>query len=85
MLVNGEVGEVYNICSGTGIALSEVVRIIADEIGVSVDTVTNPRYIRPCDSKEIVGLPNKIEKMGWKRKFCLADTIKDMIAFCKQV
>ena len=80
LLISGTVGEVYNICSGKGISLSEVVRIIAEEVGVDVSTKTNPDFVRPNDNKEIVGTPYKIEtELGWKRKWNLRDTIKDMI------
>ena len=82
LLLNGTPGEVYNICSGKGIALSEIVKIIADEVGVEVKTRINPEFIRPNDNKEIVGTPYKIEtELGWKRNWKFRDTIKDMIAY----
>ena len=80
LLISGTVGEVYNICSGKGISLSEVVRIIAEEVGVEVKTKTNPDFVRPNDNKEMVGTPYKIEtELGWKRKWEFRNTIKDMI------
>lgn len=82
LLLKGTPGEVYNICSGKGIALSEIVKIIADEVGVEVKTRINPKFIRPNDNKEIVGTPYKIEtELGWKRNWKFRDTIKDMIAY----
>lgn len=82
LLMNGTVGEVYNICSGKAIKLSEVVDIIADEAGVKVKARTNPAFIRPNDHEEIVGTPYKIEtELGWKRKRKFCETIKDMITY----
>ncbi|MBP3297534.1 MAG: GDP-mannose 4,6-dehydratase [Lachnospiraceae bacterium] len=80
LLMSGTVGEVYNICSGKGIKLSQVVDMIAEEVGVSVKTKTNPQFVRPNDNKEIVGTPYKLEtELGWKRKWKFRDTIKSMI------
>ena len=82
LMTCGRVGEVYNICSGNGIKLSEVVNIISDEVGVKVRTKTSSEFIRPKDNKEIVGTPYKIEtELEWKREKKLRDTIRDMVAF----
>lgn len=80
LLTKGVKGEVYNICSGKGIALREVVDVIAEEIGIKITTRTNPKYIRPSDNMEIVGSAYKIEsELGWKREHKFRQTIKDMI------
>ncbi len=80
LLLDGTVGEVYNICSGNGTKLSEIVKIIADEVGVKVSTRINPAYIRPNDNMEIVGSPYKIQtELGWKCTKNLHETIRDMI------
>lgn len=82
LLKNGKSGEVYNVCSGNGIALSEVVRMIADEVGVDVDTVINPEYLRPNDNKAIVGSIYKIrDEIGWNPEIELRTTIRDMINY----
>lgn len=81
LLTEGKPGEIYNICSGRGIRLADVVRTIAEEVGVTVTTRTNPEYVRPNDNMEIVGSPYKIEtELGWKRTREFRDTIRDMIA-----
>jgi GDP-4-dehydro-6-deoxy-D-mannose reductase len=82
LLMDGRIGEVYNICSGKGIMLSKVVEIIADEVGINVKTKKNPEFVRPNDNREIVGTAYKIEtELGWKRKWKLRETIKDMIDY----
>lgn len=80
LLTKGRRGEVYNICSGQGITLREVVDMIAEEAGVKVSTRTNPDLVRPSDNMEIVGSAYKIEsELGWKRKYTFRQTIRDMI------
>ncbi|MCM1233973.1 MAG: GDP-mannose 4,6-dehydratase [Ruminococcus flavefaciens] len=82
LMMNGTVGEVYNICSGRGVKLSDIVNMIANEVGVKINTKINPEFVRPSDNCEIVGTPYKIEtELGWKRKWKLRETIKDMIAY----
>lgn len=80
LLIKGTVGEIYNVCSGKAIRLSEAVKLIADEIGVEVKTKINPMFVRPNDNMEMVGTPYKIEtELGWTRKWSFDETIKDMI------
>ena len=56
--------------------------MIAAHIGVKVETVTNPEYIRPNDNMEIVGTAYKIEsEFGWKREYSLEQTISDMVTY----
>lgn len=80
LLTKGTPGETYNICSGRGIKLKEIVQIIADEVGVEVHTKTNREFVRPNDNMEIVGSPYKIEtELGWKPTKSLEETLRDMI------
>lgn len=80
LLTEGKCGDIYNICSGKGIKLSQVVENIANIVGVNVHTVTNPEFVRPNDNMEIVGSPYKIEtELGWKPEIELNNTLADMI------
>lgn len=81
LLTKGKIGEVYNICSEKPVKLSEVVKIISEEVGVNVTTRTNPDFVRPNDNHEIVGSAYKIRaELGWKRNISFRDTIKAMIS-----
>ena len=80
LLENGKSGEIYNVCSGKGLRLSELIDMIGDEVGVKISTQINPDFVRPNDNKEIVGSPYKIEtEIGWKRFKKMKDTLHDMI------
>lgn len=86
LLIQGKSGDIYNICSGKGIKLEEVVKIIADEIGIKVKTVINPDFVRPDDNMEIVGSPYKLESgFKWKPEIDFKTTIKDMVTYYKEV
>ena len=81
LLMNGTSGEIYNICSGKGIALEEIIRLLSEMIGVEVKTKTNPQYVRPDDNAVIIGSYEKIEKeIGWKPTISLEESLRDMVA-----
>ena len=80
LLEKGVPGEVYNICSGKAVKLSEIIEIVSAELNLIISTKVNPAYIRPGDNKEIVGSPYKIEsELGWKARRNIKETICDMV------
>lgn len=80
LLTQGTSGEIYNICSGKALQLSEIIRFVANEVGVKVTTRVNPDFVRPDDNKEIVGSSYKIEaELGWKPEIDIRETLHDMI------
>lgn len=80
LLLHGRSGEIYNVCSGKGIVLGDLVQEIATVVGVSVTTVENPNLIRPKDNKVIIGSNRKIsDELGWKPEINIHQTLCDMI------
>ena len=80
LLTEGKPGEIYNICSGRGIALSDIISEIGDILGVKVMTKVNPDFVRPNDNRIIIGSYDKINKgLSWEPKIDLHDTLVDMI------
>lgn len=80
LLMEGQVGEIYNVCSGQGVALREIISLIAGEIGVHVETQMCEQYVRPNDNPVIVGDNHKIMKdLGWQPEIALKTTIRDML------
>lgn len=82
LLHKGESGEVYNVCSGQGVRLSEVVKMIADIAGIAIETKVNPKYVRPNDNKRIIGSFEKLRRnFGWRPQIDLKATLKEMILY----
>lgn len=80
LLTRGRTGEVYNICSGRRIALIDILKQIADKMGVKVTPVINDKLIRPNDNFEMVGSYYKMEsEFGWRPMIDLETTLDDMI------
>lgn len=82
LLMFGKTGELYNICSGNGVALKDIVSKIGDIIGVKVNTITNPEYVRLNDNHIIIGSYDKIERdINWKPEIPLEKTLNDMVQY----
>lgn len=80
LLMDGTPGEIYNICSGNQIALSDIIEQIADIVNVKISTKVNPEFVRPNDNRIVVGSHDKITKeLGWKPKVPWERTLRDMV------
>lgn len=85
LLMNGTPGEIYNICSGKGVALKTMIDMIAEELRVEVKPQINPEYVRPNDNKIMIGSAQKIEEeLGWVPQISLENTLKDMIEIMRE-
>lgn len=81
LLKNGKSGEIYNICSGKGRSLSEIIEVIAKTLGIVVKQKVNPELIRPNDNKKIIGSYDKVKhEIGWSPEFSLEATLQDLIS-----
>ena len=80
LLMHGKSGEIYNFCSGRGISLRDIIKIISNETGIKICTRVNPEYIRLNDNKIIIGSPNKMNnELGWNSVIPIEQTIHDMV------
>ena len=84
LLMEGTPGEVYNICKGEGVALSEIIGEISDIVGVDIVGKVNPEYVRPDDNRQIIGCSDKIKNdIGWEAQIPIRQTLTDMIEIMK--
>lgn len=80
LMEKGEAGKVYNICSGIGRTLREVLETVAKIVGIGVDISVDPARIRPADNHVIVGANDKMLQLGWALRHTLETSIRDMVA-----
>ena len=86
LLLHGNKGEVYNVCSGHGVKLLDLIRMIAEVVGVEVDPVVDNKLVRPNDNMVIVGSPCKIKKeLGWNPTISLRQSIVDMVTYIENL
>mgnify|MGYP000169707463 CR=1 FL=1 len=78
----GEKGEVYNICSGNAVALSQIIEVIEEKLNIKINTTIDRHLIRPNDNKIIVGDNIKLKTAtGWYQTYSLEQSIEDIIAY----
>lgn len=84
LLKNGISGEIYNICSGIGRSLSQVIEQIGEVLHTKIATQTDASRIRPNDNKIIVGDFSKLQKQtDWKPKISFKQSISDIVEYMK--
>lgn len=80
LLTKGRKGEVYNVCSGRGVTLADIVSLLSKKKGVEVSTSTDPKLVRPSDNRAIVGSNEKIlNAVGWKPELSLDRSLDDIL------
>lgn len=82
LLKNGRRGEVYNICSGKGIVLKDIITTMSELLGIKVETVVNPQLIRPNENKKVIGSYQKIkDELGWEPEIDITKSLSDIIYY----
>jgi GDP-4-dehydro-6-deoxy-D-mannose reductase len=86
LLEKGRSGQVYNICSGRGCSICELVTLLSDRLQIPVQVKQNPMKKRPQDNPQIVGSSDKIRReLGWYPHILLADSLQEMSAYWKEL
>jgi GDP-4-dehydro-6-deoxy-D-mannose reductase len=82
LLRQGRKGHVYNVCSGKGLSLKDIIDIMAKQLNMEVDIHVDPRLIRPADNMIIIGSNEKIKReLGWENKIPLEQSLRDVINY----
>ena len=80
----GKKGELYNICSGKGISLNEVINIMTSNLNISILQKIDTQLVRPNDNKIIIGSNEKIKaETGWSNAIPIEKSIADILEFYK--
>jgi GDP-4-dehydro-6-deoxy-D-mannose reductase len=80
LLMKGEAGEVYNVASGQGISLEDVLFKLADMLGVRPIVECDPELMRAADVPYLVGDATKLRAAtGWAPRHTLDATLKQVL------
>ncbi|MEJ9230877.1 GDP-mannose 4,6-dehydratase [Peribacillus butanolivorans] len=75
----GRAGEVYNVCSGRGVYIQDLLQILLSFSDKKIELVVDPNRMRVADIPRLVGDPGKmLDATGWKPKRKLEDTLRDI-------
>jgi len=79
LLHKGKSGEIYNVCSGKGMALKELVDYMADYLMIKIEPRVDRLLIRPNDNPILIGSNKKIkDELGWRPEIALEKSIADI-------
>lgn len=76
-------GEVFNICTGEGHTMAQVLEKLLDSCGVpDQPRVLDETRLRPSDVPILIGCPHKVrEHIGWWPDRTFDETIKDLYSY----
>lgn len=76
----GTPGEAYNVASGTGWSVQQVLDRVLARTGSRAEPVEDPALVRPVDVPCLVGDPRKLQHAtGWRATRSLDDIIDDLL------
>jgi len=82
LLKNGRSGEIYNICSGKGFTLDEILNRLMSKIEIDLQIQNDAQLIRPNDNEIIIGSFEKLHnELGWSPVISLDQSLDDIIQF----
>lgn len=85
LLLKGEKGETYNVCSGNGYRLKDLISLFADLTQTEIQCVSNPNFLRPTENKVLIGSYDKLNaETGWYPHIPIEQSLSDLFDFWKQ-
>jgi len=81
LMEKGALGEVYNVCSGRDVAMSEVAAQLLELAHADLTLETDPELVRPVDVPVLRGDAARLRAAtGWRPAIPLATTLADVLA-----
>jgi len=85
LAVDGVPGEAYNVCSGTGVAISEVAERLLAHSSRPLALRVDPDLVRPVEVPRLIGDAARLrEHTGWQPEIPLDQTLADVLATARQ-
>jgi len=85
LLLHGESGQVYNVCSGIAVSLRDVVDLVRELTGGDFRVIANADRIEGRRPQAIFGDPGHIQDTtGWSPEIPLIDTLSDTLHYWQE-
>ena len=79
-LGKGASGRVYNLCSGRGLAVRDLLSLLLQRSGVEAEIQPRPERMRPTDVPSLVGDPSRArEDLGWQVRVSLEESVDRLL------
>ncbi len=81
-LERGKPGDVYNVATGKGYKVREMLDILLSFSKVKIETRQDPKRMRPSDVELLLGDATKLRtETGWEPKYKFEQTMKDLLDY----
>ena len=85
LIEKGRVGEVYNIGSGQGYAIKDLLNNLLTLTEETITIAQDPNRMRPSDVPVMIGDVSKIkEHIGWEPEIPIDKTLRDVLDYWRQ-
>jgi len=82
LLIKGVKGATYNVCTGKGYVLRDIIGRFSQLTGRPISIRVEPGIIRPFETKKVVGSNEKIRnEIGWKPEIPIEKSLSDLLDF----
>jgi GDP-4-dehydro-6-deoxy-D-mannose reductase len=85
LMEKGQKGETYNIASGTGYVLEEILKIYKKMARVRIEEKLNPAFLRPNDEMIKVGDPSKLKTLGWQPHYLIEESLEAILEYWRNI
>jgi len=79
----GAPGTVYNLCSGLGYHIQDILSTLISMSSASVNVVHNNAKKRVLEDQFQIGDNSRLRALGWKPRIAIEKTLLDMLNFCR--
>lgn len=80
----GTTEEAYNICSGRGRSIAEVLQTLKALAHAEIREETDPALIRPIDERVKIGDPARLLALGWRPAVAFEESLGRILAYWRQ-
>jgi GDP-4-dehydro-6-deoxy-D-mannose reductase len=85
LLDRGDSGGVYNVCSGRGVRLREMLDTLCEMAGVEVEVEVDPERLRSSDLPVMIGDPSRLRAAtGWEPEYPLKRSLEELLVDWRQ-
>ncbi len=84
LVEKGKPGELYNLCSGNGWKMKDILDLLIRLYGKELKYKVVPERFRPFDDPVYIGESSKLKALGWKPEIPMEKTLSDMLDWWRE-
>jgi len=84
IVMKGQSGQVYNICSSEGLQLNKLINTLKLLCKKTFDVKQDPTRLRPYDDKVMIGDNTRLKKLKWQSKYPIKQSIEDTLNYWRK-